>query len=132
MKRAAKLTHHTSYQYIINKTMHCKIKFFRDKLKPDSGIEWEMPIAHLIPQTPFAMTIGDSLLEGAGGFFITLGFWSHIYPDEVVQRTLHIKTNNYNGMLVLINVLEFLKVIISIALFSMLFGHLPSQTIPIL
>jgi hypothetical protein len=33
-----------------------------------------MPIAHLIPQTPFAMTIGDSSLEGAGGFLITLGF----------------------------------------------------------
>jgi hypothetical protein len=29
MKRVAKLTHHASYQYIINKT----------KLKPDSGIE---------------------------------------------------------------------------------------------
>jgi hypothetical protein len=49
MKRAAKLTHHASYQYNINKTMHHKIEFFRDKLKPDSGIEWETPIAHLIP-----------------------------------------------------------------------------------
>jgi hypothetical protein len=37
--------------------MHYKIKFFRDKLKPDSGIEWETPIAHLIPQTPFEATI---------------------------------------------------------------------------
>ncbi len=55
--------------------MHYKINFFSDKLKPDSGIKWEMPIAHLIPQMPFEMTIGDSLLEGAGGFFITLGFW---------------------------------------------------------
>jgi hypothetical protein len=39
MKRAAKLTHHASYQYNINKTMHYEIKFFHDKLKPDSGIE---------------------------------------------------------------------------------------------
>jgi hypothetical protein len=60
MKRAAKLTHHPSYQYNINKTMRYEIKFFRDKIKPDSGIEWEMPIAHLIPQMPFATTIGDS------------------------------------------------------------------------
>ncbi len=75
MKRAAKLTHHASYQYNINKTMHYKIKFFCNKPKPDSGIEWEMPVAHLIPQTPFATTIGDSLLEGSGGFSITLGFW---------------------------------------------------------
>jgi hypothetical protein len=66
-----------------------------------------MPIAHLIPQTPFATTIGDSLLEGAGGFSTTLGFWWHIrFPDEV-------KTNNDNGMLVLINVLEFMIVIIN-------------------
>jgi hypothetical protein len=49
MKRVAKLTHHASYQYNINKTMRYKIEFFYNKLKPDSGIEWEMPIAHLIP-----------------------------------------------------------------------------------
>jgi hypothetical protein len=29
--------------------MHYKIEFFCNKLKPDSGIEWETPIAHLIP-----------------------------------------------------------------------------------
>jgi hypothetical protein len=49
MKQAARLTHHTSYQYNINRTMRAKIKFFCDKLKPGSDIEWEMPIAHLIP-----------------------------------------------------------------------------------
>jgi hypothetical protein len=113
MKHVAKLTHHASYQYNINRTMQYKIKFFCDKLKLDLGIKWETPIAHLIPQTPFATTIGDSLLEGAGGFSITLGFWWHIrFPDEVVQRTLQFKTNNDNGMLLLINVLEFMTVII--------------------
>jgi hypothetical protein len=61
---------------------------------------------------PFATTIGDSLLEGAGGFSITLGFWWHIrFPNEVVQRTLQFKAKNDNGMLVLINVLEFMMVI---------------------
>jgi hypothetical protein len=35
MKCAAKLTHHASYQYNINKTMRYKIEFFRNKLKPD-------------------------------------------------------------------------------------------------
>jgi hypothetical protein len=74
MKHAAKLMHHASYQYNTNKTMHLKIGFFCDKLKPDSGIEWEMPIAHLIPCTPFATTIGDRSLEGAGGFLIALSF----------------------------------------------------------
>ncbi len=114
MKRAEKLTHHASYQYNINRTMRYKIKFFCNKLKPDSGIKWEMPIAHLIPQTPFATTIGDSLLEGAGEFSITLGLWWHIhFPDVVVQHTLLFKTSNNNGMLVLINVLEFVMVIIN-------------------
>jgi hypothetical protein len=60
------------------------------------------------------MTIGDSLLEGAGRFSITLGFWWHIcFPDEVVQRTLRFKTINNDGMLILINVLEFVTVIIN-------------------
>ncbi len=114
MKRAAKLTHHASYQYNINRTMCYKTEFFHNKLKPDSGIKWETPIAHLIPQTPFATTIEDSLLEGAGGFSVTLGFWWHIcFPDEVVRRTLRFKTSNNNGMLVLINVLEFVTVIIN-------------------
>jgi hypothetical protein len=114
MKRAAKLTHHASYQYNINRTMRYKIEFFCNKLKPDSGIKWEMPIAHLIPQMPFATTIRDSLLEGGGGFSITLGFWWHIcFPDEVVQCTLQFKTSNKDGMLVLINVLEFVTVIIN-------------------
>jgi hypothetical protein len=94
--------------------MHYEIEFFCNKLKPDPGIERETPIAHLIPQMPFAMTIGDSLLEGAGGFSTTLGFWWHIsFPDEVVQRTIQFKTNNNNGMLVSINVLEFVMVIIN-------------------
>jgi hypothetical protein len=91
-----------------------KSKFFCNKLKPDSGTKWETPIAHLIPRMPFAMTIGDSLLEGAGGFSTTLGFWWPIrFPDEVVQRTLQFKTNNNNGMLVSSNVLEFVMVIIN-------------------
>jgi hypothetical protein len=73
-----------------------------------------MPIAHLIPQTPFATTIGDSSLEGAGGFSTTLGFWWHIrFPDEVVKCTLQFKTNNNKGMLMLINVLEFVMVTIN-------------------
>jgi hypothetical protein len=60
------------------------------------------------------MTIGDSSLEGAGGFSIRLGFWWHVhFPDEVVQHTLQFKSNNNYGMLVLINILEFVTVIIN-------------------
>jgi hypothetical protein len=90
--------------------MRAEIKFFRDKLRPDSGVEWETPIAHLIPQTPFATTIGDSSLEEAGGFSIKLGFWWHIeFPAEIAQRTLLFR----DVPLVLINVLEHITVIIN-------------------
>ena len=44
--------------------MRAEIEFFRDNLKPNSGIKWETPIPHLIPQTPFTTTIGNSSLEG--------------------------------------------------------------------
>jgi hypothetical protein len=81
---------------------------------------------------PFATTIGDSSLEGAGGFSTTLGFWWHIcFPDEVVQHTLRFKTNNDNGMLVLINILEFVMVIINYCA-TLHVVWIPSQTIPIL
>lgn len=110
MKRAAKMTHHASYEYNINTTMRAEIDFFREKLKPNSGIDWETPIAHLIPRTPFATTIGDSSLEGAGGFSIKLGFWWHMqFPNEIVQRTLLFR----DIPLVSINVLEYVTVIIN-------------------
>jgi hypothetical protein len=54
------------------------------------------------------------LLEGAGGFLIALEFWWHIrFPDETIQRTLLFRSNNKDGLLVLINVLEFVTVIIN-------------------
>jgi hypothetical protein len=63
MKRAAKMMHHALYRNNINKTICHELKFFRDKLKTDLGINWETPIAHLIPHTPFATTIGNSSLN---------------------------------------------------------------------
>ncbi len=133
VKCAAKLTHHASYQYNINKTMRYRIEFFWNKLKSDSGIKWEMPIAHLIPCMPFAMTIGDSSLEGAGGFSIALGFWWNIhFLDEVIQCTLCFRINIDAGKLVSINILEFMMVIINYCAALRVFGHLPSQAIPIL
>jgi hypothetical protein len=111
MERAAKITHHTSYWYNINKRMHRELEFSRDKLKPDSGIYWENPIVHLIPHRPFTTTIGDSSLNRAGGFLITLGFWWHItFPDKVIQFTLYFKSDNADGTLILINILEFIMV----------------------
>jgi hypothetical protein len=78
------------------------------------GIGWETPIAHLILCMPFATTVGNSSLEGAGGFSIALRFWWHLmFPNEVVQSGLCFKLDNADGMLISINILEFVMAIIN-------------------
>jgi hypothetical protein len=58
--------------------------------------------------------IGDSSLEGAGGFSVALGFWWHIhFLEEVIQRMLHFWNNNDDRKLISINVLEFITVMIN-------------------
>jgi hypothetical protein len=75
MKQAAKFIHHAKYRYNINRTMHQEIEFSRKKLQPSPGITWETSIAHIITQVPMATAFGDSCLEGAGGYSISLGYW---------------------------------------------------------
>ena len=108
------MVHHAKFKFIINKSMRQEIEFFQDKLCPNSGIVWKTPIAHVIPRSPTASSLGDSCLEGAGGYSIELGFWWHInFPKEVKQRTLLFKSDNKDGTLISINVLEFVTVIIN-------------------
>jgi hypothetical protein len=114
LKKAARMVHHSKHKFVINSTMRQEIKFFQDKLQPSSSILWETPIAHLIPRSPTATAFGDSCLEGAGGYSIELGFWWHInFPEEIKQRTLLFKSDNEDGHLISINVLEFVTVIIN-------------------
>jgi hypothetical protein len=114
MKWAAKLMHHALYKYNIKKMMHKELEFFCDKLKPDLGILWETPIPHLIPYTPFPTTIGNSSLDCVGGFSIALCFWWHLsFPDKVIQCMLPFKTNNKDGILISINIIEFVTVIMN-------------------
>ena len=104
--------------------MRQEIEFFHEKLHPSSGIFWETPIAHIIPRTPTATAFGDSCLKGAGGYYISLGFWWHIaFPDKVIQRTLIYKKDNTDGLLVSINVLEFITVIINYYSFTVHDNH---------
>ncbi len=81
--------------------MHHKLNFFRNKLKPDLGIDWETPMGRLIPCMPFAMIVGNSSLEGAGGFSIALRFWWHLtFPNEVILRMICFKRDNADGTLI--------------------------------
>ena len=94
--------------------MRHEIKFFCEQLAPTSELRWEAPIAHIIPRMPTFTTFGDSCLEGAGGYSISLGFWWHLpFPDEIMSRTLLHKQYNADGLLISINVLEFVTVIIN-------------------
>ncbi len=60
------------------------------------------------------ITFSDSSLEGAGGYSLSLGFWWHLQiPEEVKLRTLLHKRDNADGLLISINVLEFVTIIIN-------------------
>ncbi len=114
IKGSDKMIHHARLQYNINQTMHQEIDFFCDKLRPDSGIQWEAPIAHIIPRIPTCITFGNRCLDGAGGYSLSLGFWWHlpIFHDIIMQTLLH-KCDNLDGRLISINILEFITVIIN-------------------
>jgi hypothetical protein len=75
-----------------------EIEFFCKKLLPKSGFFWESLIAHIIPRMLTFITFGDSCLEGAGGYSLSLGFWWHLpFPEEVKLRTLLHKQDNADG-----------------------------------
>ncbi len=63
---------------------------------------------------PAFTAFGDSCLKGAGGYSLSLGFWWHLpFPEEVKLCTLLHKRDNADGLLISINVLEFVTVIIN-------------------
>jgi hypothetical protein len=63
---------------------------------------------------PTFTTFGDSCLKGAGGYSLSLGFWWHLpFSEEVKLRTLLHKRDNADGVLISINILEFVTVIIN-------------------
>ncbi len=114
LKRAAKLVHHANYKYLINSNMRKEIKFFREQLRPSFNIAWQTPLSHMIYHVPTAIAHGDSSLTGMGGYSLEFKFWWHIPVPEKVQRcTLLFKTDNKDGQLIDINILEFVTVIIT-------------------
>jgi hypothetical protein len=130
IKQAAKMVHHSRAKYNISKWMKSKIEFFQTAIEDDSMILWKTPIAHLIPRTPSAVTIGDSCLEGAGGYSIGLGFWWHLaFPHDIVIHTLKNNKDGANGPLVSINVLEFVTVIINYCVAIQIMGSAGHQSL---
>jgi hypothetical protein len=113
MKQAARMTHSHKYPYIVNTTMREELKFITEALHPDSGIEFETTIAHIIPRISTAQIIGDSSLQSCGGYSIKLKFWWHLsFPDSIIKRTLPHLKNKSNPKLISINCLEYVTIII--------------------
>jgi hypothetical protein len=63
---------------------------------------------------PTFITFGDSCLKGTGGYSLSLGFLWHLpFPEKVKLHMLLHKRYNTDGLLISINVLEFVTVIIN-------------------
>lgn len=116
LKKEAKMVHKSPRTFPVVATLEAEVAFFRDALRPDSGIAFDSPLSHAIKRQSNLLTAGDSCLVSGGGFSTVMQFvWYLDYKPEVVNRTLkHIKDNK-DGLLVSINVLEFVCVIINYA-----------------
>jgi hypothetical protein len=114
MKGAAKTVYNFRHKYLINCTMCEELNFISEALKPDLGIVFETPIAHLIPQIPTASTVGDSSLLSCGGYWTILKFsWQLWFSPEVIAITLFHLKDNSNKSLILINCLEYVTIILN-------------------
>ena len=114
MKEASRMINKHKHKYLVNETMREELNFISDALTPDSGINFETPIAHLIPRTPTALIIGDSSLIACGGYSITLEFWWHLaFPTNVIHKTLLHLENGKDETFISINCLEFVTIIIN-------------------
>ncbi len=100
--------------YIINGTMQEELDFIRQALQEDSGIDFETPIAFIIPRIPNALLFGESLLQSCGGYSFELKVWWYVqFPQEIALRTLlHLKNNEHSSF-ISINCLEYITIIMN-------------------
>jgi hypothetical protein len=116
IKKAAKRKFKSTMKFSANFSLREEIDLLRAWLSPLSGISWSSPIAHLIKRDPYATSAGDACLYAGGGFCLKLRFWWHLrWPKQIYKRTKIFITNNKDGNLISINVLEFIAIIINYA-----------------
>ena len=114
MKKIAHHTFKSKLWFAPNATLREEIAILTSWLAPNSWVQWETPLAHVIKRTPFTIAAGDASLHGGGGFCLTLRFWWHLsWPKRVKRRTKLFIEDNSSGKLVSINVLEYLVVIVN-------------------
>jgi hypothetical protein len=114
IKQAAQMVHRSKTKYQVNISMAAELEFITQALRPDSGILFESPLAHIITREPMAKMYGDSSLKACGGYCISLEFWWHIeFSSDIKQRTLLHCSDGKDKRFVSINVLEYITVIIN-------------------
>ena len=114
LKKASKMTNRYHQSYIINTTMRNELNFFHQALELESNINFETPIAFLIPRTPAAELYGDSSLYSCGGYSTKLQYWWYLsFPKYIQEHTLLYIKNDDDGSLISINCLEYVTIIIN-------------------
>ena len=114
MKQAAKMINNHKVVYHINETMREELNLFAESLSASTNIEFETPIAFIIPRTPSASIFGDSSLLACGGYSLALQFWWHLdFPAEIISRTLLHIPNEKDERFISINCLEYVTIIVN-------------------
>ncbi len=104
--------------------MRDELTFNRQALESESHINFETPIAFLIPRTPAAELYGDSSLRSCGGYSTKLQYWWYLsFPKHIQEHTLLFLTNDKDGSFISINCLEYVTIIINYCASVCAFGN---------
>jgi len=107
----AKKIHNSNDTINITKAMRQDISILNEAtLNPKC---WLTPIAHVIPRVADFIAYGDSCLDGAGGFCLSLKFFWHIFWPKSVRNRFENDELLREASQVSINVLEFATIIIN-------------------
>ena len=111
----ARKTHKSKNPNKILPTLREELNLIRQALA-DERINKCYPIAHLISNEADADADGDSSLDAAGGFSVSMRFWwHHEWSEKIRKRTLRYVKDGKDGTLIDINALEYATILINYA-----------------
>ena len=129
--QTARQVHKSQKRYRINHTLRRELRLIYRALTSDWIDMWD-PIGHKIPRDPTGKAWSDSCLRAAGGYSYHMKFWWYIeWPEHIQKSTLIYVTNDSEGKLISINVLEYAALIINyVACYHFLVFREPDPTNP--
>ena len=120
LSKLAKAIWNSNEKCFINKSLREELQLLISIVTSDT-IQWQIPIAHMIPRTPDFENWGDASLTAAGGFSIDLKFYWYLHwPNSISSKTLKFFKHKVkqDGELISINLLEYVVIIINYAISS--------------